>query len=341
MHTVNPFGEQPPSGVIDRLIGRSYKVVKTVYLNLPILKELHDSPALDLIIENMDQIRILNENVENIKNISENLTQVLEVPSWVDKVHEEGNTQIKAIKEIAEESTNQAVSTIDSLLLSSLAQIKEATGKAMFSYRYCSKALVSLQTVDISFITPSSELKVGDHLVTPVGDIFQVTEVTNTTCTVGVFVTSIKGPKGDTGLPGTGLELQGVYPSVEEFLAAGLIGKEGDAYQIYDPETDEQTVMIWNPNTQTWQNAGAIKGAQGDPGPSANEILMDPDPAKYFEEIYGSIDLVTGDIIVDVSGNDPDPSEEFGSELVYPETDDSDTGEAEDKYVDEFEDALG
>lgn len=42
---------------------------------------------------------------------------------------------------------------------------------------------------------------------------------------------------------------------------------------------------------------------------------MDPDPVKYFKEIYGTTDLVTGDIVVDVSGNEVSPADNFDSLL--------------------------
>lgn len=292
MHTINPFDNCPPSGVVDRLIGRSYHVVKTVYLNLPILKDLHDSPALDFVMNHYEDIKLINQNYENIAAIGSNMDKVLEIPTWLDKINDLGKEKINDINTLTDASLKSIKDLVKTQLDESLAEIQKEAGKAAFSYRYLNKDPLPFEEISISYITPNVSIKVGDHVVTPKGDIYEIVElVNNEVIKVGTLVTSIKGPKGDTGLPGTGLELQGVYSSLEEFINAGLVGKPGDAYQIYDDKSGFQAIMVWNDNTKEWQDAGAI---QGMPGMSANEILMDPDPEKWFLQIYGQS---TGDII--------------------------------------------
>ena len=140
------------------------------------------------------------------------------------------------------------------------------------------------------------------------GNIYRITALTQTTFTVGPFITSIRGEKGLTGDPGSGLTLLGVYETLEQFIQASPEGGKGYAYMIRDinPDSDEESdknhVYIWDVNTSEWKDAGQLQGVKGDPGQSANDILMDPDPEKYFVEIYGRS---SGDIIGDLITNEP------------------------------------
>ena len=317
MHTINPFNECPPSGVVDRLIGRSYEVVKTVYLNLPILKNLHDSPAINFVMDHYEDIKLINQNYENIAAISSNMDKVLEIPTWLNKINDLGEEKLNDIATLTEASEKSIKTLVKNQLNESLAKIQEEASKAAFSYRYLNKEPLPFEEINTSYLVPNSSVKAGDHVVTPSGKIYEIVELVNlTTFKVGTEVTSIKGPKGDEGLPGTGLELQGVYSSLEEFINAGLVGKPGNAYQIYDPITKIHTVMVWNENTKTWQDAGPIHGA---PGMSANEILMNPDPEKWFLYIYGQS---TGDVIgaLELYGGfsvAPDPTLTFEQTLKY------------------------
>lgn len=317
MHTINPFDNCPPSGVVDRLIGRSYHVVKTVYLNLPILKDLHDSPALNFVMDHYEDIKLINQNYENIAAIGSNMDKVLEIPTWLDKINDLGKEKINDINTLTDASLKSIKDLVKTQLDESLAEIQKEANKAAFSYRYLNKDPLPFEEISISYITPNVSIKVGDHVVTPKGDIYEIVElVNNEVIKVGTLVTSIKGPKGDAGLPGTGLTLQGVFDSLEDFNNANLIGKPGDAYQIYDPTTTLHTVMVWNENTQSWQDAGPIHGT---PGMSANEILMNPDPEKWFLYIYGQS---SGDVIGALELSEgfsvaPDPTVTFEQTLKY------------------------
>ena len=42
---------------------------------------------------------------------------------------------------------------------------------------------------------------------------------------------------------------------------------------------------------------------------------MSPDPVKYFDQIYGETDIITGNLIVDISGTEPDAIEIFNAAL--------------------------
>lgn len=372
MYTNNLFKDRTNTQLVDRLIGRSYEVVKEVYLNLPILKELHENDAITFMYEHWDQIADLNANISSIQAVGENIDSILAVPDLLKEVqdaHSEAVTEINnlyrnsvavlnnlgfsavnnikqntqaGLTQIGTETSNSLAAITDAKenLISDLentaeniadawetqveettqehlAELAEEASKAMFSYRYYSLAEpLPYQDLLLTDVYPQTNLKVGDHIVDPEGGIYEVTSVSGSGFQVGKQVTSIKGAKGDTGLPGVGLNLQGVYKTKEEFLAAGIEGKQGDAYQVYDPENPSfQTVMIWNVNTGEWQDGGAIQGAAGE---SANEILMDPDPEEHFRKVYGTS---TGDIIGALSINleglviQPDPVNTFTNNI--------------------------
>lgn len=304
VHSMNPFGGNPPSQIVDSLLGKSYHVVKTVYLNLPMLKELNESESINFFFKHWDTVQNIESNIDAIKGIGANLEELLKAPEYIEEVKQEGQNQINKIWEAKEE----AVKDFNIDIEDTVNQIKDYATSAAFSYRYCSVEIASLQTSELTNISPRTLVKVGDHVVTPLGNIYRITALTQTTFTVGSFITSIRGEKGLTGDPGSGLTLLGVYETLEQFIQASPTGGKGYAYLVKDinPDSDEESdknhVYIWDVNTSEWKDAGQFQGAKGDPGQSANDILMDPDPEKYFVEIYGRS---SGDIIGDLITNEP------------------------------------
>ena len=63
MQSHNPFG-QPAAPTVDRLLGKSYHVVKTVYLNLPLLKEINSNEAIKFVAENFESIVLIEQNLD-------------------------------------------------------------------------------------------------------------------------------------------------------------------------------------------------------------------------------------------------------------------------------------
>lgn len=80
----------------------------------------------------------------------------------------------------------------------SVKDAQEAATNAGFSFRYCASigANGSLPIVDL---VPSTNTKVGDHIVNAQGDIFEIVSISEDTFTVGSVVTSIKGATGTAG----------------------------------------------------------------------------------------------------------------------------------------------
>lgn len=121
-----------------------------------------------------------------------------------------------------------------------------------------------------------------------------------------VEIRGFQGERGQQGIPGNSLEYSGAFETLTALQSAKPVGAKGDTYFVR--ETNE--TYSWDLEKKQWVSVGVIKGN------SANEILMSPDPEKYFLEIYGQ---TTGDIIgslvVNQSPISPDPSDTFASIL--------------------------
>ena len=315
MQSHNPFG-QPAASTVDRLLGKSYHVVKTVYLNLPLLKEINSNEAIKFVAENFESIVLIEQNLDVLKNISESMDVLKDIPKIQKEIEQQKLDSLKAISTAAQNEIKNLASVqkvieanLNSYTQNLLATLENEAQQAMFSFRFSKQTLSSANTYDVSLLQPQTNIKVGDHIVDDIGDIYQIIKLTETSFTVGSRLTSIRGEKG---LPGTGLNLLGVFDTYEDLIATKPIGKDGEAYSI----TDTKEVYVWDINKHSWQSAGSLKGAKGDPGLSANEILMSPDPEKYFVQIYGQ---ASGDIIDSLQVVQPvvspDPSNTFENVL--------------------------
>lgn len=312
MQSHNPFG-QPAAPTVDRLLGKSYHVVKTVYLNLPLLKEINSNEAIKFVAENFESIVLIEQNLDVLKNISNSLDVLKDIPKIQKEIEQQKIDSLKAIDNAAnEEIKNFAAiqetirANLNSYTNDLLDDLAIAASSAMYSIRYSKEIILSANTYDIDILQPKNNIKVGDHVVDPNGNLYQINALTVSTFTVSARLTSIRGPEG---LPGTGLEIIGEVASEKELES--IIGNSGDAYFA----TDTSEVYVWDVNKEKWVNIGALKGNKGDPGLSANEILMSPDPVDYFNKIYGETDITTGNLIVDISGTEPDTVEIFNAAL--------------------------
>ena len=73
-----------------------------------------------------------------------------------------------------------------------------------------------------------------------------------------------KGDKGDKGDPGTSFTVLGRYDTLEELKAAHPTGSEGEAWAVGSAE--DNTIYLWNVDTQEWDNIGSLQGAPGQIG---------------------------------------------------------------------------
>lgn len=167
----------------------------------------------------------------------------------------------------------------------------ESAKTAAYAMRLTSVNVSASGTAAITSLTPQANIKVGDTVIDPDGEVFVITSVTGTTFTVGEKLTSLKGPqgirgekgeqgiqgaqgpkgdqgpqglkgdqgdvgpKGETGAP---LSIKGSFPTLDELQEQHPAGQLGDAYMV--------GTHLYSWNGSAWQDVGDIKGPKGDPG---------------------------------------------------------------------------
>lgn len=140
----------------------------------------------------------------------------------------------------------------------------ESAKTAAYAMRLTSVNMSASGTAAISSLTPKTNIKVGDTVIDPDGEVFSITAIAGSTFTVGAKLASIKGPKGDQGDVGpkgeTGapLSIKGSFPTLDELQEQHLAGQLGDAYMV--------GTHLYSWNGSAWQDVGDIKGPKGDPG---------------------------------------------------------------------------
>lgn len=71
---------------------------------------------------------------------------------------------------------------------------------------------------------------------------------------------SVRGANGQNGADGAGLSILGNYETMADLIADHPTGNAGDAYMV---DTD---LVVWNTQTNAWQNVGRIQGPSGSDG---------------------------------------------------------------------------
>ena len=140
-------------------------------------------------------------------------------------------------------------------------------GETGLGWRSATIALTGSATVQLTNITPSAGIQVGDKLLDINGDVYEVATVGDGSVTIGASkLLTVKGAKGDKGDPGekgedgTGVSIKG---SVANSEALPGTGEAGDAYVVQDTGN----LWIWDEETQAFVDTGAqIKGPKGDKG---------------------------------------------------------------------------
>lgn len=167
----------------------------------------------------------------------------------------------------------------------------ESAKTAAYAMRLTSVNMSASGTAAITSLTPQTNIKVGDTVIDPDGEVFSITAVSGGNFTVGAKLTSLKGPqgirgakgdtgpqgaqgpqglKGDTGPQGvqgprgpqgdTGapLSIKGSFPTLDELQEQHPVGQLGDAYMV--------GTHLYSWNGSAWQDVGDIKGPKGDKG---------------------------------------------------------------------------
>lgn len=120
--TRNSFtGSAGDDTLVDKVLGRSYDVVKAVYLKLPKLEELQENPNVDKLVENFDDVQEILKNTDNITNVNDNLNEILAASTYSAKAQtfsesaqSSADIATNASKE-ASNTLNEAITVRDSL----------------------------------------------------------------------------------------------------------------------------------------------------------------------------------------------------------------------------------
>lgn len=140
----------------------------------------------------------------------------------------------------------------------------ESAKTAAYAMRLTSVNMSASGTAAITSLTPQANIKVGDTVIDPDGEVFSITAIAGSTFTVGAKLASIKGakgdqgdvgPKGETGAP---LSIKGSFPTLDELQEQHPAGQLGDAYMV--------GTHLYSWNGSAWQDVGDIKGPKGDKG---------------------------------------------------------------------------
>lgn len=129
---------------------------------------------------------------------------------------------------------------------------------AAFAVRLTSTNMSASGTAALTSLTPSANVKVGDTVIDPDGEVFQIASIASSTFTVGARLANVRGPQGPRGDTGAALAIKGKYPTLEELQEQHPTGALGDAYMI------GSRLYSWSGNA--WVDCGDIKGPKGDQG---------------------------------------------------------------------------
>ena len=111
--TRNSFtGSAGDDTLVDKVLGRSYDVVKAVYLKLPKLEELQENPNVDKLAENFDDVQEILQNTENIVNVGNNLNEILAASTYSAKA-QTFSESAKSSADIATTASREASSTLN------------------------------------------------------------------------------------------------------------------------------------------------------------------------------------------------------------------------------------
>lgn len=134
----------------------------------------------------------------------------------------------------------------------------ESAKVAAFAVRLTSTNMSASGTAALTTLTPSTNVKVGDTVIDPDGEVFQITTLASTTFTVGTRLANVRGPQGPKGDTGAALAIKGSFPSLEELQEQHPTGTLGDAYMVGS--------RLYSWSGSAWVDCGDIKGPKGDQG---------------------------------------------------------------------------
>lgn len=169
-------------------------------------------------------------------------------------------TQAKKSETAATTATNKAMEagTKASEAATSAQAAAQSAKVAAFAVRLTSANMSANGTAALATLTPSTHMKVGDTVIDPEGEVFQIASLAASTFTVGARLANVRGPQGPKGETGAALAIKGSFPSLEELQEQHPTGTLGDAYMVGS--------RLYSWSGSAWVDCGDIKGPKGDQG---------------------------------------------------------------------------
>lgn len=196
----------------------------------------------------------------------------------------------------------QGFNTIPAQVEELVEQAEEAAATAAFAYRYSATALTENASVSITSISPSDNIKAGDHVVDSTGAVFAITAVADGQCTVGTKLTSLQGPQGITGAKGD-------KGDKGDTGAKGDTGVQGPQGVKGDPG-DQGPQGIAGVNATITQVTASVDGSSGTP--NVNVTLGGTESARTFKFEFTGLKGEKGDTGATGARGDTGPQGETG-----------------------------
>ena len=264
-------------------------------------------------------IKKSEENVKEAENtINEFKDEVLEAAESFEQINteiqqtaqeiEETRKQVKQ-SEINVETSKNAANNSANLSKAWAIQVDAPVENGLYGAKYYADLS---KTLNDNIEKKAEEVKndSGTYFI-PSIDFEGTLTWTNTGNKENPLPVNIKGPKGDKGEQGWSFTPTAVGTLEER--------TQHDADPKGSSFLDINSGILYFKLSDTsgdWNEGIPFRGQDGQPGSSANEVLMSPDPVAYFDEIYGkaSGDIV-GEIIITAPAIQPAPVETFENAL--------------------------
>lgn len=221
----------------------------------------HIDDCIHPVGDNIDKIKAVNASLADVNTIASDLvsesSNIKKVAQATDDITAL-SPKVEAIQTVAENlETVESAASVATNLESIKQTVLQSNAEAGFSFRYMAEASAGM-TVPKEAISPSVNIKVGDHVVNRIGDYFGITAVTETTATLSPKQGSFKGEKGDKG---DGIQPDAVVVNAESLPAEGAVGQlvlAGMNLYTWVSATDTEEAH--------WENMGELVGPKGDIG---------------------------------------------------------------------------